>query len=97
MHNEDQLPGKGQSVFATLYTSRLEDTPKSFNLNLLRNAQAHLEHAKTLDPGNAVANGFLERVPSYARTIIYYINASITACDIGKPAAGTRWRGSRFR
>ncbi|KIM91107.1 hypothetical protein PILCRDRAFT_59492 [Piloderma croceum F 1598] len=81
VHNEDQLP----------------DTPKSFNLILLRDAQAHLEHAKTLDPGNAVANGFLERVPSYVRTIIQYINASITACDIGKPAAGTRWSGSRFR
>lgn len=70
MHSEEQLLGKGQSAFASLYTSLLADTPKSFNLNLLRDAQAHLEHAKTLDPGNAVANGFLERVPSYVGTII---------------------------
>jgi hypothetical protein len=31
-------------------------------MNLLRDAQAHLERAKALDPGNEVANGFLERV-----------------------------------
>lgn len=35
---------------------------QSFNAILLRDAQAHLEHAKALDPENVVANGFLEKV-----------------------------------
>ncbi|KAI0335616.1 hypothetical protein GY45DRAFT_1240454 [Cubamyces sp. BRFM 1775] len=39
-----------------------EETTYGWNVNLLRDAQAHLERARTIDPSNVVAETFLSQV-----------------------------------
>ncbi|KAG6854908.1 hypothetical protein C0991_012098 [Blastosporella zonata] len=46
----------------------IANTPKegtSFNAILLREAQSHFEHTLGADPDNAVARGFLEKIPHF--------------------------------
>jgi len=91
MHHKEQLRGKVQNAYDTPCTSLLADTPKSFNLVLLRDAQAHLERAKTLDSENEVASGLLERVPSCHISELGFdllISGSVIAVDDEKPTTG---------
>ncbi|KAF8969482.1 hypothetical protein BDZ97DRAFT_1653903 [Flammula alnicola] len=53
-------------IYAGLSSLSLAQSPSGssnlFDRVLIRDAQTHLEHAKTLDPDNTVARAFLERV-----------------------------------